>query len=181
LGGPWRAVRRARRERPRTGRGRTPGPYRGARPRRAGRRHRGGLMDALTRYQALVLVDRVREQRAAVTATPAAGGAVEVVPCTECEEDAGEVLVSPDRAVVDGPVTAAATMVRSAVVFPAEHFEKWDANGREQTPLTVEPDGRIYGHIAGEGCYRNGNMRSCKRYQPDPDPKLRNFHTWTTT
>lgn len=138
-------------------------------------------MDALTRYQALVLVDRVREQRAAVTATPAAGGAVEVVPCTECEQDAGEVLVSPDRAVVDGPVTAAATMVRSAVVFPAEHFEKWDANGREQTPLTVEPDGRIYGHIAGEGCYRNGNMRSCKRYQPDPDPKLRNFHTWTTT
>jgi hypothetical protein len=143
-------------------------------------------MDALTRYRAAQLVERVREQRSAVTASPQAGGAVTIEatatpePCTECEDKA-EVLVSPDRAVADEPITAAATMVREAVVYPAEHFERWNADGKEQSALTFDPDGRIHGHIAGTGCYRNGDMTQCKRYNPDPDPKLRNFHTWTTT
>ena len=81
--------------------------------------------------------------------------------------------MSPDRAVADAPITAAATMVRQAIVFPSKHFDRWDAVGREQTPLTFEPDGRIYGHIAGTGCYRNGDMTQCKRYTRDP---TRNFH-----
>lgn len=141
------------------------------------------MNDALARYNALSLVDRVRQQRAAVASAPQAGGAVTVEePCTECgDEEQGEVLQSPQAAVVDGPVTAAATMVRNAVVYPAEHFQRWDADGKEQTPLTFTEDGRVMGHVAGVGCYRNGNMTQCKRYQPDPDPKLRNFHTWTTT
>src|SRR5688572_29748302 len=139
-------------------------------------------MDALTRYRAARLGERVRAMRWAVTAAPAAGGAVTIEPCDECgEEEQGEVLQSPDAAVADAPITAAATMVRQAVVFPSTHFDRWDAGGREQTPLTFEPDGRIYGHIAGTGCYRNGDMSQCKRYSPDPDPQLRNFHTWTTT
>lgn len=136
-------------------------------------------MDALTRYRAARLSERVREQRDAVTAASATG-VVTIEPCDECEEQ-GQILQSPDAAVADQPITAAATMVREAIVFPSTHFDRWDAGGREQTPLTFEPDGRIYGHIAGTGCYRNGDMTSCKRYSPDPDPQLRNFHTWTTT
>lgn len=144
-------------------------------------------MDALERIKAARLSERVRQQRAAVVpAGAAAGGAVTIEPvtdpppCTECDDEA-EVLVSPDRAVADEPITAAATMVRSAIVYPSTHFDKWDADTKEQTPLTFAPDGRIYGHVAGVGCYKNGDMTSCKRYTPDPDPKLRNFHTWTTT
>lgn len=145
-------------------------------------------MDAVARIRAAKLIERVQEQRAAVTtAAASAGGAVTIEPttgtpepCAECEDEA-EVLVSPDRAVADEPITAAATMVRSAIVYPSGHFEKWDADTKEQTPLTFAPDGRIYGHVAGAGCYKNGDMTSCKRYTPDPDPKLRNFHTWTTT
>lgn len=136
-------------------------------------------MDALTRYRAARLSERVREQRDALTAASATG-VVTIEPCDECEEQ-GQILQSPDAAVADQPITAAATMVREAIVFPSTHFDRWDAGGREQTPLTFEPDGRIYGHIAGTGCYRNGDMTSCKRYSPDPDPQLRNFHTWTTT
>jgi hypothetical protein len=142
------------------------------------------MNDALARYNALSLVDRVRQQRQSVAASSGgAGGAVVETPepCAECDDEP-EVLQSPDAAVVaDGPITAAATAVRNAIVYPSTHFDRWDANGRDQTPLTFEPDGRIYGHVAGVGCYRNGNMSSCKRYTPDPDPKLRNFHTWTTT
>lgn len=147
------------------------------------------MNDALARYNAAVIMRQMREQRASVTASSGgAGGAVTIEPtttdpepCTECEEQ-GEILQSPDGVrTPDGPVTAAATMVRNAIVYPADHFQRWDANGKDQTPLTVEPDGRIYGHAAGAGCYRNGNMATCKRYSPDPDPKLRNFHTWTTT
>jgi hypothetical protein len=143
-------------------------------------------MDALERVKAARLSERVRQQRASVTASAGgAGGAVTVEPvtdppCEECEEQ-GQILQSPDAAVADEPITAAATMVREATVFPSIHFDRWNADGKEQTPLTFEPDGRIYGHIAGTGCYRNGDMTQCKRYNPDPDPKLRNFHTWTTT
>lgn len=140
------------------------------------------MNDALTRVRALRLAERVREQRAAVAAGPSAGGAITVEPCADCgDEEQGEVLQSPDAAVADAPITAAATMVRQAIVFPSTHFERWDADSREQTPLTFDADGRIYGHIAGTGCYRNGDMTQCKRYSPDPDPQLRNFHTWTTT
>lgn len=133
-------------------------------------------MDALERIKASRLGERVRQQRAAV----ATGGRVTIEPCDECEEQP-QTLQSADVAVADEPITAAATMVRNAIVFPSTHFDKWDADGQKQTPLTFEPDGRIYGHIAGTGCYKNGDMRTCERYQPDPDPKLRNFHTWTTT
>ena len=139
-------------------------------------------MDPLTRFRAARLAERVREQRAAVTASPSAGGAVTIEPCAECgDEEQGEVLQSPDAAVADAPITAAATMVRQAIVFPSTHFDRWDADGKNQTPLTFDSDGRIFGHIAGTGCYRNGDMTQCKRYSPDPDPQLRNFHTWTTT
>lgn len=143
-------------------------------------------MDALERIKAARLSERVRQQRAAVVPAGGAGAAVTIEPvtdpppCAECEDEA-EVLVSPDRAVADEPITAAATKVRSAIVYPSTHFDKWDADTKEQTPLTFAPDGRIYGHVAGAGCYKNGDMTSCKRYTPDPDPKLRNFHTWTTT
>jgi hypothetical protein len=139
-------------------------------------------MDALTRYRAARLGERVRAHRAAVAAGPSAGGAVTIEPCAECgDEEQGEVLQSPDAAVADAPITAAATMVRQAVVFPSTHFDRWDADGKNQTPLTFDADGRIFGHIAGTGCYRNGDMTQCKRYTKDPDPQLRNFHTWTTT
>ena len=142
-------------------------------------------MDALTRIKAARTIERVRQQRAAVAASGGAGGAVTVEPvtdelCTECEEQ-GQILQSQDVAVADEPITAAATMVRNAIVFPSTHFDTWDADGKTQTPLTFAPDGRIYGHIAGMVCYKNGDMSACKRYQRDPDPKLRNFHTWTTT
>jgi hypothetical protein len=140
-------------------------------------------MDALTRVKAALLVSAFSEQRAAAAAAASDGGTVVVgEPCAECDEqEQGEVLLTPDAARMDAPVTAAATMVRQAVVFPSEHFERWEADAKDQTPLTFEPDGRIYGHIAGTGCYRNGDMTTCKRYTPDPDPQLRNFHTWTTT
>jgi hypothetical protein len=139
-------------------------------------------MDSLTRIKAIRLGERVRAQRAAVAVAGGAGGAVTIEPCAECgEEEQGEVLQSPDAAVADAPITAAATMVRQAVVFPSTHFERWDADGKNQTPLTFDADGRIFGHIAGTGCYRNGDMTQCTRYTKDPDPQLRNFHTWTTT
>lgn len=140
--------------------------------------------EALNRIKAARMIERVRQQRASVAAG-GAGGAVTIEPtspepCTDCEEQ-GEILQSPDPAVADAPITAAATLVRNAIVFPSMHFQPWDADGKAQTPLTFEPDGRIYGHIAGTVCYKNGDMSSCKRYTRDPDPKLRNFHTWTTT
>lgn len=136
-------------------------------------------MDPLETIRAAQLSERIRQQRAAVL-TAGAGGAVVVEDCQECEEQ-GQTLQSPDAVVADEPITAAATLVREAIVFPSTHFDTWDADGREQTPLTFDPDGRIHGHIAGTGCYRNGDMTQCKRYTRDPDPKLRNFHTGTTT
>ncbi len=135
-------------------------------------------MDALARVKAARTIERVRLQRAAVAA--AGKGAVTVEPCDDCEEQ-GRVLLSPDKAVADSPITAAATMVRNAIVFPSTHFDTWDADGKDQTPLTFAPDGRIYGHIAGRGCYKNGDMTRCEKYTRDPDPQLRNFHTWTTS
>lgn len=90
-------------------------------------------------------------------------------------------LTAPDVVVMAETPVAAATTVAEAVVFPAEHFTRWDTARGEQRPLTFHPDGRITGHIAGAGCFRNGDMTRCTRYQPDPDPSLSNFHAWTTT
>lgn len=83
--------------------------------------------------------------------------------------------------ITDQPITAAATTIADAITYPAEHFRRWDTRVRDQQPLTFHPDGRITGHLAGTGCFRNGDMRRCVRYQPDPDPTLAGFHTWTTT
>lgn len=99
----------------------------------------------------------------------------------DCDQCPGT-LTSPDAVVMpDVPLAAAATTVAEAVVYPADHFRRWDTRTNEQRPLTFHPDGRVTGHLAGSGCFRNGNTASCTRYRPDPDPKLTNFHTWTTT
>lgn len=91
-------------------------------------------------------------------------------------------LQSPDGVVMpDQPVAAAATTVAEAVVYPAEHFRRWDTRAKDMRPLTFHPDGRITGHLAGSGCFRNGDMSRCTTYRRDPDPTLANFHTWTTT
>lgn len=75
------------------------------------------------------------------------------------------------------PVAASAKL---AVTFPATHFEKWVS--KDLMPLHVTPDGRIMGHAAGEGCFRNGDkFGSCQKYTADPDPEMRNFHTATVT
>lgn len=125
-------------------------------------------MDALALIKASRLGQRMRDARAAAADD-----------CNTCPT----VLTAPDGVVIsaDTPV-AAATAVAEAVVFPADHFNRWESDrSRDQQPLTFHPDGRITGHIAGSGCFRNGDMTRCTRYQPDPDPKLSNFHSWTTT
>jgi len=74
------------------------------------------------------------------------------------------------------PAMAAAAMVQT---YPAAHFERWES--REPVPLQVTADGRVWGHAAGDGCFRNGNPNACTKYTPDPDPKMKNFHTATLT
>lgn len=71
------------------------------------------------------------------------------------------------------PVNAAVAAVST---YPAAHFEKWDSE--KLVPLQVSPDGRVWGHAAGDGCYR-GDSKVCRKYTPDPDAKMRNFHTGT--
>lgn len=98
------------------------------------------MNDALDRVKAARMIERVRQQRASVATAGGAGGTVTVEPtsaepCAECDEQ-GEILQSPDPAVADAPITAAATMVRNAIVFPSKHFDTWDADGQAQTPLT---------------------------------------------
>lgn len=124
-------------------------------------------MDPLKRYGALKLARRVGERLR--------GGG----DCDTCPT----LLTSPDGVVVpETPIAAAATTIAQAVVYPSEHFNRWDTSrAKEQMPLTFHPDGRITGHIAGSGCFRNGDMTRCTRYTPDPDPSLSNFHTWSTT
>jgi hypothetical protein len=131
-------------------------------------------MDALTRYRAARLADQMTQQRAAVLPDPAPAE----LPCDECGEtlDTSTKFVMPDE-----PVSAAATMVGNSIAFPADHFERWDTSGQDYTPLTVDTEGRMFGHLAGASCFRNGDMSRCERYRSDPDPRLRNFHTWTTT
>lgn len=77
-----------------------------------------------------------------------------------------------------GPMEALAAAARVAT-YPAAHFEKFDS--REIVPFQVTPDGRVFGHMAGEGCFRNGDTQQCKKYTQDSDPKLRNFHVGTAT
>lgn len=124
------------------------------------------VQDALARVKASRLGMRLRDLRAA-------SGDCDVCPTT---------LTAPDGVVVpDVPIAAAATTVAQAVVYPSDHFTRWDTRTKDMMPLTFHPDGRITGHIAGNGCFRNGDMTRCIRYQPDSDPKLTNFHAWTTT
>lgn len=137
------------------------------------------MTNALERIKAARVAERIRARRAPVL--PETANEDEGAPdagCTEC----GRTLTSPVESVTpDEPISAAAVAVRNAIVFPSEHFEKWDTSGQEWTPLTWAPDGHVFGHAAGDGCFRNGDVSWCERYEPDPDPRLRNFHTWTTT
>lgn len=120
-------------------------------------------MDALTRYRASRLARRFAARR------------------EDCDVCPGT-LQSPHGVVMpDEPIAAAVATVADAITYPATHFEKWASRGREMQPLTFHPDGRITGHLAGSGCFRNGDMSRCVVYRPDPDPNLSNFHTWTTT
>lgn len=82
------------------------------------------------------------------------------------------------RPVLGQPPVAAAAGV--GFVFPASHFEKWPES-REAVPLQTTPDGRFWGHAAGDGCYRDGNTTRCEKYSRDADPEMRNFHTSTAT
>lgn len=75
------------------------------------------------------------------------------------------------------PVNASAVM---SMVFPRHHFATWDSG--DPVPLQVTPDGRVWGHAAGDGCFRNGTKYGkCEKYTVDPDPRMRNFHTGTVT
>lgn len=76
-----------------------------------------------------------------------------------------------------GPPPALAAAA-AAHVFPTPHFETWESG--PTVPIQVTPEGRIWGHAAGEGCFRNGTA-ACQRYQKDPDPKMKNFHVGTVT
>lgn len=71
------------------------------------------------------------------------------------------------------PVNAA---VAAVATYPASHFDRWSSTKSE--PLVVEADGRVWGHAAGDGCYR-GDSKVCRKYTPDPDPRMSNFHTGT--
>lgn len=74
------------------------------------------------------------------------------------------------------PIAAAATL---AIEFSAVHFERWP-DSKDPVPLRVEKDGRVWGHAAGDGCFRTGAKAGvCSKYSPDPDKEMRNFHTGT--
>lgn len=64
--------------------------------------------------------------------------------------------------------------------YPAAHFEPFtNDDPKNGVPLQVTADGRVFGQIAGQGCYRDGQMNACKKYTPDPDRGMRHFHTST--
>lgn len=76
------------------------------------------------------------------------------------------------------PVNAA---VAAGAVFPAAHFARWEET-KDYTPFQITPDGRIWGHAAGDGCYRTTRAgTTCLKYRKDPDPRMANFHTGTAT
>lgn len=74
------------------------------------------------------------------------------------------------------PINAAVSLLAP---YPAAHFERWES--ADLVPFQVTTDGRVFGHAAGDGCYRNGSKATCDRYRADPDPLMRNFHTGTVT
>lgn len=76
-----------------------------------------------------------------------------------------------------GPPPAMAAAAAMAT-YPANHFDRWES--KDPTPLQVDADGRVWGHAAGDGCFRNGS-NVCRKYRPDPDKAMRNFHTGTAT
>lgn len=97
---------------------------------------------------------------------------------TPAHARARPVLGKPPKDYMTGGAIAAAAAV---MTYPSVHFEKWKG-GKEATPLQVTKDGHVFGQIAGDGvCFRNGALDQCSKYQPDPDPELRNFHTHTLT
>lgn len=104
-------------------------------------------------------------------------------PCDTCPPDTADEpvsLQSPAPTIVpDEPISAAATSVHEAITWPSDHFDRWESPNFE--PLTVHPDGRITGHLAGDGCLRNGDATMCVKYKRDPDPTLKEFNAWTTT
>lgn len=78
---------------------------------------------------------------------------------------------------VEPIVAAGGTAVAT---YRAEFFQP-RATTAEPTPLTVTPEGQVFGAVAGPGCYRDGQGKHCRTYQRDPDPELRNFHTSSVT
>jgi hypothetical protein len=58
--------------------------------------------------------------------------------------------------------------------LPASHVAEWRQD--DWQPLTFEPDGRIWGHAAGNGCHRSSTA-NCWLYPGDVDPKMAGFHT----
>jgi hypothetical protein len=141
-------------------------------------------MTALQRLRiAKVHQDMRATQRAQEEAQNASAPVVDGKPCDTCPPDDADTpvsLQSPAATVVpDEPITASATAVRNAIVWPADHFEKWRSATYE--PLTVHPDGQITGHLAGDGCFQNGDASVCVKYKRDVDPTLARFNTWTTT
>jgi hypothetical protein len=109
---------------------------------------------------------------AAASAEPVRAEIIEPEPCTDCDQPEE---VAPS----DGPLTASITAAAAVATYPPEHFELWER--KEETPLQVTKDGRVFGMLAGSGCFRNGDTSTCEKYQRDPDPKLSNFHTSTLT
>lgn len=77
------------------------------------------------------------------------------------------------RPVLGAPPAIAAAA--AGYLYPAHHFARWESP--EMVPLSVTTDGRVWGHGAGDGCFR-GDGR-CLKYTPDPDPDMRNFHVAT--
>lgn len=69
------------------------------------------------------------------------------------------------------PVTAS-----GIAPLPKANFAVWESD--KPIPLQVTPEGRVFGHAAGDGIYRNGTGTG-PRYSRDPDRDMRNFHTGT--
>lgn len=116
----------------------------------------GSVRVRITREQELMRVTYGRLRHLALVDTPA-------------YPSARPMLGTPE------PIAAAAQLH----TYPAEHFARWES--REPVPIQVTPDGHVWGHAAGDGCYRNGSKTQCQKYTRDPDPELRNFLTATAT
>jgi hypothetical protein len=129
--------------------------------------------ETLRAFRAARTMNAFRTASAAATEVVEPPAPTEVVEagCVECEA-----TVDPD----DGPLSASIVAAAAVATYPPEHFEVWDG-GKENTPLQVTKDGRVFGMVAGTGCFRNGDTSSCFKYEKDPDPKMSNFHTGSVT